>query len=169
MKYSHSDKKLRFIFLWPLLILVVFCIGCGLAFWKNNSLPLAEQQHKEWKDYGGGPDHSKYVEFKQITKANINQLKIDFVYAAGDNLSYNFNPIVVDNVMYVLARNNSLVAVDATTGKEGTARQGLSVAGPSHFGFAGNAPRKVQKGNTDGHTNVTSQTDYLFFPPFCLC
>ena len=118
MKYSPSDKKLRFIFLWPLLILVVFCIGCGLAFWKNNSLPLAEQQHKEWKDYGGGPDHSKYVEFKQITKANINQLKIDFVYAAGDNLSYNFNPIVVDNVMYVLARNNSLVAVDATTGKE---------------------------------------------------
>ena len=29
-----------------------------------------------------------------------------------------FNPIVVDNVAYVLARNNSLVALDATTGKE---------------------------------------------------
>ena len=29
-----------------------------------------------------------------------------------------FNPLVVDNTMYVLARNNSLVALDAATGKE---------------------------------------------------
>ena len=34
------------------------------------------------------------------------------------NHSYLFNPIVVDNVMYVLARNSSLVALDAATGKE---------------------------------------------------
>jgi quinoprotein glucose dehydrogenase len=99
------------------LLALIFCIGCGL-FLKSSSKPLAEQQHKEWKDYGGGPDHSKYVELKQITKANVNQLKIDFVYSTNDNLAYNFNPIVVDGVMYVLARNNSLVALDATTGKE---------------------------------------------------
>ena len=36
----------------------------------------------------------------------------------GTTSSYVFNPVVVDNVMYVLARNNSLVALDATTGKE---------------------------------------------------
>ncbi len=112
------QKKSGLLSVLPFLIATVFCIGC-LIFWNNkNSKPLAEQQHKEWKDYGGGPDHSKYVELKQITKANVNQLKIDFVYPANDNLAYSFNPIIVDNVMYVLARNNSLVAVDATTGKE---------------------------------------------------
>ena len=31
---------------------------------------------------------------------------------------YNFGPLVVDDNAYVLARNNSLVALDATTGKE---------------------------------------------------
>ena len=39
-------------------------------------------------------------------------------YPTSDTISYVFNPIVVDNVTYVLARNNSLVALDATTGKE---------------------------------------------------
>lgn len=80
--------------------------------------PLAEQQHKEWKDYGGGPDHSKFVDMEQITKSNVNQLQIQFVVPTYDRAGYNFNPIIVDNVMYVLGRNNSLIAVDATTGKE---------------------------------------------------
>ena len=30
----------------------------------------------------------------------------------------NFNPVVVDDVMYTLGRGNSLIALDATTGKE---------------------------------------------------
>ncbi|HTH82087.1 MAG TPA: PQQ-binding-like beta-propeller repeat protein [Mucilaginibacter sp.] len=79
---------------------------------------IIPKQHTEWKDWGGGPDHSKFVDFHQITKDNVNQLEIAFVYPSGDNGSYKFNPIVVDNVMYVLAKNNSLVALDATTGKE---------------------------------------------------
>jgi quinoprotein glucose dehydrogenase len=79
---------------------------------------IIPKQHTEWKDHGGGPDHSKYVDFKQITKQNVNQLEVAFVYPSGDNAGYKFNPIVVDNVMYVLAKNSSLVALDATTGKE---------------------------------------------------
>ena len=117
--HSTAKKKFRIFSSLPLMIIILAGISSSLVFWKNvSNIPLAEQQHKEWKDYGGGPDHSKYVDLKQITKANLNQLKIDFVYSTNDNLAYNFNPIVVDNVLYVLARNNSLVAVDATTGKE---------------------------------------------------
>src|SRR6185437_6716703 len=50
--------------------------------------------------------------------ANLNQLHIAWTYPTGDDAAYVFNPIVVDNVMYVLARKNSLVALDAATGKE---------------------------------------------------
>ena len=57
-----------------------------------------------------------------------------WTYPAGDTLNYQFNPIVVDNVMYVLAKNNSLVALNATTGEEiwihanlrGIARRGVN-------------------------------------------
>jgi quinoprotein glucose dehydrogenase len=71
-----------------------------------------------WKDYGGGADNSHYVDLKQINKSNVNQLEVAWVYPTGDNRSYVFNPVIVDNVMYVMARNSSLVALDAATGKE---------------------------------------------------
>jgi quinoprotein glucose dehydrogenase len=71
-----------------------------------------------WSDYGGAPDNARHVALSQITKANLPQLGVAWSYPTNDTISYVFNPIVVDNVAYVLARNNSLVAVDATTGKE---------------------------------------------------
>ena len=45
-------------------------------------------------------------------------MKIAWNYPTGDGNKYSFNPIVVDRTMYVLAHNNSIVALDATTGKE---------------------------------------------------
>jgi len=75
--------------------------------------------HKTWTQYGGSGDQSKFVDLQQISKKNVQQLQVAWVYPTKDNLSsYRFNPIVVDNVMYVLAKNNSLVALDVTTGKE---------------------------------------------------
>jgi quinoprotein glucose dehydrogenase len=87
-----------------------------------------------WKDYGGGPDSSRYVPYDQITRANVSQLQVAWSYPTSDTNAYQFNPIVVDNVMYVLAKNNSLVALDAATGKElwihanlrGIARRGIN-------------------------------------------
>ena len=78
----------------------------------------AGQDYKTWKDYGGGPDSSHFVDLMQINKSNVNQLEVAWVYPTGDNRSYVFNPIVVDNVMYVQARDSSIVALDAATGKE---------------------------------------------------
>ncbi|CAL1516293.1 PQQ-binding-like beta-propeller repeat protein [Chitinophaga sp. MM2321] len=75
--------------------------------------------HKTWTQYGGGADQSKFVDLQQISKSNVHQLQVDWVYPTNDNVSsYRFNPIIVDSVMYVLAKNNSLVALDVTTGKE---------------------------------------------------
>jgi glucose dehydrogenase len=75
--------------------------------------------HKTWTQYGGSGDQSKFVDLQQISKKNVQQLQVSWTYPTKDNLSsYRFNPIVVDNVMYVLAKNNSLVALDVTTGKE---------------------------------------------------
>lgn len=94
----------------------------------------AIDQHTTWRNFGGGPDQSKYVKLDEINKSNVSQLKVAWTYATGDDNVYQFNPIVVDNVMYVLAKNNSLIALDATTGAElwihadlrGIARRGIN-------------------------------------------
>jgi quinoprotein glucose dehydrogenase len=119
---SLSDKK-QFIVPFVKSFLLMVMMALAITTHADNKpepkkKSIIPKQHTEWKDWGGGPDHSKYVDFKQITKQNVDQLEIAFVYSSGDNTGYKFNPIVVDNVMYVLAKNNSLVALDATTGKE---------------------------------------------------
>jgi glucose dehydrogenase len=78
----------------------------------------AGPDHKTWSDNGGGPDNSHYMDLKQITKDNVSQLQVAWSYPSNDTISYVWNPLVVGNVMYVLARNDALVALDATSGKE---------------------------------------------------
>src|ERR1700747_923547 len=79
---------------------------------------VSAQNHKKWRDYGGASDAAQYSALDQINRSNVSQLEIAWTYPTGDNNKYFFNPIVVDGVMFVLARNNSIVALDAATGKE---------------------------------------------------
>ena len=70
---------------------------------------------REWRDYAGGPDSSRFVAAKQITKANVSQLQVAWTYAAGQT---DFNPLVVRKVIYGRGPNDSFVALDAATGKQ---------------------------------------------------
>ena len=81
-------------------------------------LPLLGQNHTTWRVYGGTADSAQFSNLKQIDRSNVSRLEVAWSYATGDHNKYSFCPIVVDNVAYVLAKNNSIVAVDATTGKE---------------------------------------------------
>src|SRR6186997_1358931 len=74
--------------------------------------------YSSWQQYGSGPDQSKYFEGSQITKENVNQLQVAWVYPSVDSGQNLFSPIVVDTIMYVMAKSNSLVAINALTGKE---------------------------------------------------
>jgi len=111
MSVLNLFEKITLISLGMALLLMV-CTGC------NTGVNDKSDQHTTWENYGGGPDQSKYVVLDDITKSNVHQLKEAWFYPTRDNKTYNFNPIVVDTVMYVLARNNSLVALDARNGKE---------------------------------------------------
>ena len=73
---------------------------------------------KTWGQYLGGADSSQYSALDQINKRNVARLEVAWTYSTGDARSYRFNPIVVDGTMYVLARNNSIVALDPVTGRE---------------------------------------------------
>ncbi len=76
------------------------------------------QTHTAWSDYGGSADSSQFSSLKQIDRSNVAKLKPAWTYPTGDHNKYFFNPLVVDNVIFVLAKNNSIVALDASTGKE---------------------------------------------------
>ena len=77
-----------------------------------------ERSFATWTEYLGGPDSAQYSSLKQINKSNVKQLEVAWTYSTGERGTYVFDPIVVDGIMYVLAQNNSIVALDAATGKE---------------------------------------------------
>ena len=69
-----------------------------------------------WDQYLGGADSSQFSSLAQINKSNVARLEVAWTYPTGE--SYLFNPIVVEGVMYVLAKNRSIIALDAATGRE---------------------------------------------------
>ena len=78
-------------------------------------LSVSDQDQREWRDYAGGPDSSRFVAAKQITKSNVNQLQVVWTYAAGQT---DFNPLVVRGVIYGRGANGAFVALDAATGNQ---------------------------------------------------
>jgi quinoprotein glucose dehydrogenase len=85
-------------------------------------LAMAERSGKWWWDNLHGPDSSNFVDSDQIKKSNVNQLEVAWYYPYAQP---GFNPVVVDDVMYLLGRNSALIALDANTGKEIWIHDGL--------------------------------------------
>lgn len=104
LDYSHHSMPHRTFFSLTATFLAVSCAPA--------------QDHSTWRDYGGAPDSAQYSALRQINHSNVGKLQIAWTYPTGDNRKYFFNPIMVDGLLYVLARNNSIVALDARTGKE---------------------------------------------------
>src|SRR5215471_18010506 len=74
--------------------------------------------YSTWRDYAGSADSAQYSSLREVTRENVAQLKVAWSYPIGDGRKYNFNPLVVDDVMYVLGKANAIVALNAVTGKE---------------------------------------------------
>ena len=74
--------------------------------------------YETWDQYLGGADSSQYSSLGQIDRDNVQDLTLAWSYSTGERGAYQFNPLVVEGVMYVLAHNRSLVALEAATGRE---------------------------------------------------
>jgi quinoprotein glucose dehydrogenase len=98
------------------LLLAAVLAGC--------SEPTASaQQAREWRDYAGGPDSSRFVAATQITPSNVQQLEVAWSFPGGQT---DFNPLVVRGMVYGRGPNNSFVALDAATGRQIWAHDGVA-------------------------------------------
>ena len=98
-----------------------FC-GClflsGLLLGCGKGRKEADGQYASWSAYAGSGDAAQYSSLDQINASNVNRLEPAWSYSTGDNNRYFFGPLVVDDVAYVLAKDNSIVAINATNGNE---------------------------------------------------
>ena len=103
-------------------------LGCVLVSGAVSYLRATDVKQKthtsaaaNWADYEGGEDSPQYSSLTQINKQTVKDLTLVWSYQSpttGSFGRFGFNPIIVDGVMYAEGPYNSLVALDATTGKE---------------------------------------------------
>jgi quinoprotein glucose dehydrogenase len=103
------------------------------------------QERRTWKDYGGGPDNARFLTLDEITRSNVSRLEPVWTYPTRDDFAYVFNPVVADNLMYVLARNAALVALDAATGKEIWVHENLQGIAPRGINYWESKDRKDRR------------------------
>ena len=103
-----------------------------------NLLPLVAHAQTgappdEWRFYGGGPGHSKYSPLDQITKDNVDQLRIAWTWTSVDETlraenpiirdgrtfrtyAFEATPLLVDGVLYTVTNLGQVAAIEPTTG-----------------------------------------------------
>ena len=83
---------------------------------------LPAQAPGDWPAYGGSAGGTRYSPLDQITRGNVGQLRLAWVYRTGDYFRYRgrfeANPLVVDGTMYVSTPMGTVVALDPATGVE---------------------------------------------------
>jgi len=98
-----------------ILILIIFT--CGFIF-------MNEETAENWPEYNGDGTRNHYSKLTQITKENVNQLKVAWTYASGgadtsgNRSQMQCNPIVINGVLYGVSASTQAFALDAATGKE---------------------------------------------------
>jgi glucose dehydrogenase len=112
MNSNNSDRTLRA----AAAAAAMLCFAVSPALHAQKSASSKPFDFATWDQYLGGADSSQYSSLDQINKRNVDRLDVAWTYETGEN--YLFNPIVVGNVMYVLAKGRSIVALNAETGEE---------------------------------------------------
>jgi quinoprotein glucose dehydrogenase len=104
---SANKRKLR---------VCVLSLCCLAAF--EGAQAAQRGKNADWNDYGGGPDAMQYSALQQIDKDNVKDLAQAWFYPVpGASARFNFSPLIAHGVMYVLGANDTIVALDAASGK----------------------------------------------------
>ncbi len=77
----------------------------------------------DYPAYGGNKAGNRYMPATQINKTNVKDLEVAWTFDSGDNTGgrgndWQYQPIVIKGVMYVVTPRSKLAALDATTGKQ---------------------------------------------------
>lgn len=100
-------------------LLVAFSLATTLpAQTTYESILAAGDNTADWPTYAGSYDGRHYREIDQVTRENVDDLALSWVYQGSSTLTWQATPLVVDGVMYITEGPDNVVALDATTGRE---------------------------------------------------
>ena len=117
--FEHGNSKTRQICFKGCLALLLAVQSLYLS---NAQVPYdrilnAADEPQNWLTYNGSYMSQRYSLLDQIKQDNVGDLELKWVLQNQVFGAWQSNPIVVDGIMYVTERPNSVMAVDAITGR----------------------------------------------------
>lgn len=82
-------------------------------------------EQKNWSAYGNTGGGSRFVALDQITRDNVDKLKVAWIYRTGDIATSDGNgaedqdtPLQIGDTVFICTPHNNVIALDADTGRE---------------------------------------------------
>jgi alcohol dehydrogenase (cytochrome c) len=100
----------------PCLLLFVLLAGLLPAQVTYDRILHADREPQNWLTYGGGYASQRYSLLTDLTRGNVKDLELKWVYHPKYLDKTEATPLVVDGVLYTV-QNSEVVAMDAATGR----------------------------------------------------
>ena len=99
------------------LSLAVACLSDVTAQVTFERLLAADQEPQNWLTYSGTHSGERHSRLEQVTPENVSELELEWVFQAQSLQVFETTPLVVDGIMYLTEAPNTVVALDARTGR----------------------------------------------------
>ncbi|HEY5666718.1 MAG TPA: PQQ-dependent dehydrogenase, methanol/ethanol family [Gammaproteobacteria bacterium] len=77
----------------------------------------AADEPYNWLNYSGTYDNQRYSRLDQVTRQNVDELELQWIWQARSLEKFEATPLVVDGILYTVQAPNDIVALDAATGR----------------------------------------------------
>jgi alcohol dehydrogenase (cytochrome c) len=77
----------------------------------------ADKEPQNWLTYSGTPLSQRYSQLNEITKDNVKDLELQWIYQASSLEKFEATSLVVDGILYTVQAPNDIIALDAATGR----------------------------------------------------
>ncbi|MFT3935229.1 MAG: PQQ-binding-like beta-propeller repeat protein [Chitinophagaceae bacterium] len=126
MPLPTSPKRKKLYSLLTLAMLILLATGVYLIYsnYKQRRAALVAVPDTDWAEYNGDGSRSHYSKLTQVTKENLQHLKVAWTYASGgadttgNHTQMQCNPVIVDGILYGVSAGIQVFALDAGSGKE---------------------------------------------------
>ena len=99
------------------LSLAVACLSDVTAQVTFERLVAADQEPQNWLTYSGTNSGERHSRLEQVTPENVSELELEWVFQAQSLQVFETTPLVVDGILYLTEAPNTVVALDARTGR----------------------------------------------------
>src|SRR5215471_19968296 len=97
--------------------LILFASGSLQAQVTFERLLHTDREPQNWLTYSGNVSGQRYSPLTQITPANVKNLELQWVWQAKSLEKFETTALVVDGVLYTVEAPDTVVALDAVTGR----------------------------------------------------